>query len=295
MNRNKIQKKNILFGVTFKGISIFLNFLIVPILIFFLGETEYGVWVTVFSIVNWVFTFDLEIGQGLRNKLTEALSINDEVKASQIISTADVFITILSLIILILGVVFIYLVNFQDLLNYRGKTSYYLQNFVLLSLFFTVINFILSFYKKLYLAAHKSFVTEKATAILSKFGVTAKSVEIWGSVKPKREFLWFEDMANACVFLMESIDFKNTFHSQEKEIRNTHINIGTGVDISIAEIAEKIQKIVGFNGKLNFDTTKPDGTMCKVTDVSKIHDLGWRHTVELDDGIKKLHNWYISN
>jgi GDP-L-fucose synthase len=136
---------------------------------------------------------------------------------------------------------------------------------------------------------------EKATAILSKFGVTAKSVEIWGSGKPKREFLWSEDMANACVFLMESIDFKNTFHSQEKEIRNTHINIGTGVDISIAELAEKIQKIVGFNGKLNFDTTKPNGTMRKVTDVSKIHDLGWKHTVELDDGIKKLYNWYISN
>ena len=160
MNRNKIQQKNIFFGVIFKGISIVLNFIIVPILIFFLGKTEYGVWVTVFSIVNWIFTFDLGIGQGLRNKLTEALSVNDEVKASQIISTSYIFIFIFSVIILILGIVFTYLVNFQELLNYKGKESSYLRNFILLSLFFTVINFILSLYKKLYLAVHKSFMVE---------------------------------------------------------------------------------------------------------------------------------------
>ena len=88
---------------------------------------------------------------------------------------------------------------------------------------------------------------EKAEKILAKFGVSSQSVEIWGSGKPKREFLWSEDMASACVFLMENKDFKNTFNPQEKEIRNTHINIGTGTDISIKELAEKIKKISGIS------------------------------------------------
>ena len=114
MNRNIVQNKNIVFGIAFKGISIFLNFLIVPILILFLGKVEYGVWITIFSIVNWIFTFDLGIGQGLRNKLTEALSVNDLEKASQIISTSYVFITLFSLLIFILGIIFIYFSNFQD-------------------------------------------------------------------------------------------------------------------------------------------------------------------------------------
>jgi GDP-L-fucose synthase len=135
---------------------------------------------------------------------------------------------------------------------------------------------------------------EDAQKILTSYGVTFESVEIWGTGKPMREFLWSEDMADACLHIMKHTSFSDLIED-DKEIRNTHINIGTGLDISIAELAEKIQKIVGFNGKLNFDTTKPDGTMRKVTDVSKIHDLGWKHTVELDDGIKKLYNWYISN
>lgn len=134
---------------------------------------------------------------------------------------------------------------------------------------------------------------EEANVILLKFGVTSKSVEIWGSGKPKREFLWSEDMADACVFLMENRDFKNTFHPQEKEIRNTHINIGTGIDLSINDLAKKIKKIVGFKGELIFNSSKPDGTMRKVTDVSKINNLGWKHTVELDDGIQKLYDWYL--
>jgi O-antigen/teichoic acid export membrane protein len=169
MNRNIIQKKNILFGITFKGISVFLNFLVVPILILFLGKIEYGVWITVFSTVNWIFTFDLGIGQGLRNKLTEALSDNDKLKARQIISTSYVFITVFSFVILIMGIGFIYFVNFQDLLNYRGKSSSYLQNFVFLSLFFTVINFTLSLYKKLYLAVHKSFIVELMNVFFQTF------------------------------------------------------------------------------------------------------------------------------
>ena len=160
MNKNIIQKKNILFGIIFKAFSIFLNLLIVPILVFFLGKIEYGVWITIFSIINWILVFDIGIGQGLRNKLTEALSVNDDLKASQIISTSYIIISIFSLVILLIGIGFIIFINFQELLNYDGKSSHYLQNFIFLSLFFTIINFTLSLYKKLYLAVHKSFVIE---------------------------------------------------------------------------------------------------------------------------------------
>ncbi len=169
MNRNIVQNKNIVFGITFKGISVFLNFLIVPILILFLGKIEYGVWITIFSIVNWIFTFDLGIGQGLRNKLTEALSVNDLEKASQIISTSYVFISLFSLLILILGIFFIYFTNFQELLNYKAKSNSFLQNFVFLSLFFTIINFVISLYKKLFLAVHKSFVIELVNVFFQTF------------------------------------------------------------------------------------------------------------------------------
>ena len=118
-------------------------------------------------------------------------------------------------------------------------------------------------------------------------------VEIWGSGKPRREFLWSEDMADACVFLLENRDFKDTYNPDEKEIRNTHINIGTGVDISIKELALTIKKIVGYEGELYFNTDKPDGTMVKLTDPSKLHALGWRHKVELEDGIERLYDWYL--
>ena len=105
-----------------------------------------------------------------------------------------------------------------------------------------------------------------------------------------REFLWSEDMADACVFIMENRDFKDTYSGQE--IRNTHINIGTGVDISIKELAETIKEIIGFKGELYFNADKPDGTMKKLTDVSKLHGLGWKHSVELKDGIEKMYAWY---
>lgn len=134
---------------------------------------------------------------------------------------------------------------------------------------------------------------KEANEYLSKFGVNKDSVEIWGTGKPRREFLYSEDMADACVFLLENRDFKDTFDENEKEIRNTHINIGTGVDISIKELAELIQEIIGFKGKLVFNTDKPDGTMKKLTDVSKLHNLGWKHKVELESGIKSMFDWYL--
>jgi len=120
-------------------------------------------------------------------------------------------------------------------------------------------------------------------------------VEIWGSGKPRREFLYSEDMADACVFLLESRDFKDTYDENTKEIRNTHINIGTGVDVSIEELALTIKKIVGYEGELYFNASKPDGTMVKLTDPSKLHALGWRHEVELEEGIAKVYEWYLSN
>jgi GDP-L-fucose synthase len=145
-------------------------------------------------------------------------------------------------------------------------------------------------------------------------------VEIWGSGKPRREFLYSEDMADACVFLLENRDFsdvveleknstlnirpersalgvKNSTFSNDSanEIRNTHLNIGTGVDISIKELALTIKKIVGYTGELYFNDTKPDGTMIKLTNPSKLNELGWKHKVELEDGIRTMYEWYFNN
>lgn len=134
---------------------------------------------------------------------------------------------------------------------------------------------------------------EKAKEYLKTFGVSANSVEIWGSGKPKREFLWSEDMADACVFIMENRDFTDTYKEGEKEIRNTHINIGTGKDVSIKELAETIKHIIGFKGNLVFNTDKPNGTMQKLTDVSKLNGLGWKHKIDLQEGVRKIYKWYL--
>jgi len=136
---------------------------------------------------------------------------------------------------------------------------------------------------------------QEAREYLKSFGVDENSVEIWGSGKPKREFLWSKDMADACVFIMENRDFSDTFSSDEKEIRNTHINLGTGKEVSIKELAEIIKKTIGFKGNLIFNTDKPDGTMRKLTDVTKLNSLGWKHTVELEQGIKTVYDWYLKN
>ncbi|MEM5565639.1 GDP-L-fucose synthase [Psychroserpens sp. AS72] len=133
---------------------------------------------------------------------------------------------------------------------------------------------------------------EDAKTYLSSFGVSENSVEIWGSGKPKREFLWSKDMADACVYIMENRDFKDTFSEDKKEVRNTHINIGTGEDISIKELADIIKTIVGFKGELVYNTDKPDGTLRKLTDVTKLNALGWKHKMELGEGIKKMYDWY---
>lgn len=136
---------------------------------------------------------------------------------------------------------------------------------------------------------------EEAKDYLLTFGVSENSVEIWGSGNPKREFLWSKDMADACVFIMENRDFKDTYPNGQQEIRNTHINIGTGKEVSIKELAHKIKELVGFKGELVFNTDKPDGTMRKLTDVSKLNNLGWKHSMELEEGLKTIYNWYLND
>lgn len=138
---------------------------------------------------------------------------------------------------------------------------------------------------------------EEAKEFLARFGICEDKVEIWGSGNPRREFLYSEDMADACVYLMENINFEEIINHKlntTNEIRNTHINIGTGIDISIKDLAVTIKKTVGYDGELYFNTDKPDGTMVKLTDPSKLHSLGWKHKVELENGIKILYNWYLN-
>ncbi len=130
--------------------------------------------------------------------------------------------------------------------------------------------------------------------ILQKYGITGEEVTLWGTGTPLREFLWSEEMADACVFVMEKVDFKDTFQAGSKEVRNCHINIGTGKEISIRNLAELIVRTVGYEGRLTFDSTKPDGTMRKLTDPSKLHSLGWKHQIEIQEGVQRMYSWYLS-
>jgi GDP-L-fucose synthase len=132
---------------------------------------------------------------------------------------------------------------------------------------------------------------------LSENGIQTKTVDLWGTGRALREFLWSEDMADACVHILERIDFKDiaaAVTTGTNEIRNCHINIGTGKELSIGELAQIVTRIVGYQGKINFNPSKPDGTMRKLTDVSKLHKLGWRHSVEIEDGLARLYKWYMS-
>lgn len=127
---------------------------------------------------------------------------------------------------------------------------------------------------------------------LACFGITPAAVTLWGTGTPLREFLWSEEMADASVHVLLNVDFKDTYTPGSKEIRNCHINVGTGQEITIKEVAEKIKAEIGFRGELRWDATKPDGTPRKLTDVSKLHALGWHHKIEIDEGIHRLYEWY---
>lgn len=111
----------------------------------------------------------------------------------------------------------------------------------------------------------------------------SNTVEVWGTGTPLREFIYVDDMADACVFLMENYDGEQ------------HVNIGTGEEVSIRELAETVKEIVGFEGDLVFNTDMPDGTTRKLTTVDKLHGLGWKHKVSLNEGIKLAYNWFLDN
>ncbi len=135
--------------------------------------------------------------------------------------------------------------------------------------------------------------------ILSKYGVVfdevaaQASVEIWGTGKPMREFLWSEEMADACVFVMENVNFNELVDSSStNKIRNTHINIGTGEEISIKDLGYLIKNTIGFKGELVFNSEKPDGTLRKLTDPSKLNNLGWKHQIDIKTGVQKMYDWY---
>lgn len=111
----------------------------------------------------------------------------------------------------------------------------------------------------------------------------AESVELWGTGAPLREFLYVDDMADACVFLLENYDGEE------------HVNIGTGKEISIRELAETVREAVGYTGEIIWNTDMPDGTPRKLTDVSKLHGLGWKHRVELKEGVELAYRWFCEN
>lgn len=157
--------------------------------------------------------------------------------------------------------------------------------------------------------------------VLAKYGIENNKVTLWGTGSPLREFLWSEDMADASVHVLLNVDFSDIIgiekyssvhygasvdgavdrnHSAGRggaipslgEIRNCHINVGTGKELTIRELSELVVKSVGFKGEVFFDASKPDGTMRKLIDVSKLHSLGWTHKVEIEDGVQKLFEWY---
>lgn len=131
------------------------------------------------------------------------------------------------------------------------------------------------------------------TSLLNSYGIYDSYLELWGTGTPMREFLWSEDMADASVHILENISFED-LKGDNKEIRNCHINIGTGIELSIKELAYKIKEAVGYSGEIKWDSSKPDGTMRKLCNVDKLHSLGWKHKVQIDEGIHRLYNWYLN-
>ena len=171
---------------------------------------------------------------------------------------------------------------------------------------------------------HASFSKEEILQALAKYGIYNNKVVLWGTGNPLREFLWSEDMADACVHLLLNVNFSDIIgiekyssvfygtsasgvvdrnHSEGRggaipslgEIRNCHINVGTGKELTIRELTQLIVSTIGFEGVVEFDATKPDGTPRKLIDVSKLHSLGWTHRVEIEEGVKKLYEWYLAN
>jgi GDP-L-fucose synthase len=142
---------------------------------------------------------------------------------------------------------------------------------------------------------------ENILKIIAKYGVKLEDgkvyVDLWGSGTPRREFLHSDDMAGACVYLMENIDFNHELLAgkKDKEIINTHINIGTGKDLTIKELSELVKQVTGFNGEIRWDSSKPDGTPRKQLDVAKLNGLGWKEKYTLEEGVKMVYKSYSGN
>lgn len=132
------------------------------------------------------------------------------------------------------------------------------------------------------------------TEALGAFGIYPDRLELWGTGTPLREFLWSEDMADASVHILENVSFDD-LRGNSPEVRNCHINIGTGKELTIAALADLIKKEVGYRGRIEWNADKPDGTMRKLCDVSKLHSLGWNHKVEIEDGVGRLYRWYLDS
>lgn len=135
---------------------------------------------------------------------------------------------------------------------------------------------------------------EQMATVLAKYGIRPGTLTLWGTGAPLREFLWSEDMADASVHIMEHVDFADV-RGKGPEVRNCHINIGSGKELTIKELAYKVKEATGFGGEIAWDPTKPDGTMRKLCDVSKLHSLGWTHKVEIEEGVRHLYSWYLDS
>ncbi|MBP3229021.1 MAG: GDP-L-fucose synthase [Bacteroidaceae bacterium] len=131
--------------------------------------------------------------------------------------------------------------------------------------------------------------------VLARYGVRPGEVTLWGTGTPLREFLWSEEMADASVHVLLNVDFRDTFADGSDEVRNCHINVGTGTEHTIRQAAALVAQTVGFKGATVWDSTKPDGTPRKLTDVSKLHRLGWHHRIDLPEGVQRLYRWYIDD
>ena len=139
----------------------------------------------------------------------------------------------------------------------------------------------------------KSQINQSADTVANR--KSQITVTVWGTGKPFREFMYSGDMADATVFIMERVAFKDLIPAGSKEIRNTHINIGTGEEITIAGLAVLLKETTGFLGNLEFDHSKPDGTPRKFMDSSKLHSLGFRHSTSLREGAAKMYEWYLQD
>jgi GDP-L-fucose synthase len=117
------------------------------------------------------------------------------------------------------------------------------------------------------------------------------TVEIWGTGTPQREFLHVDDMASACVFIFENVDADELY----SKLNVSHLNIGTGEDISIKDLALLVGRVIGFTGQLSFDESKPDGTPRKLLNVSRLHNLGWKHSTSLESGIQRTYDWFLKS